>query len=126
MAGTVTAVRLETTGSLARLVLARPERHNAIDLAMAHDLQAALADCAARSDVRVLLVQAEGRAFCVGGDLGHVGGGPQRLDDVAREMVEAVQDVVARVAELPIPVVCAGGGAAAGAGGSSASDEPRN
>jgi 2-(1,2-epoxy-1,2-dihydrophenyl)acetyl-CoA isomerase len=83
---------------------------------MARDLQAALADCATRPDARALLIQAEGRSFCVGGDLGHVGGSQQRLEDIAGEMVTAVQDVVARVAELSIPVVCAAGGAAAGAG----------
>jgi 2-(1,2-epoxy-1,2-dihydrophenyl)acetyl-CoA isomerase len=112
----VTAVRLDASGPLARLVLARPERHNAIDLTMARELQAALAECATSPGVRALLIGAEGPAFCVGGDLGHVGGDPDALRDIARDMVEAVQDVVARVAELPVPVVCAAGGAVAGVG----------
>lgn len=109
-------VRLERDGAVAHLVLARPERHNALDLAMAKSLCAALESCAADPALRVLLIRAEGPSFCVGGDLGHVGSDPAELERIAAAMVEPAQDLVARLDELPIPVVCAAAGPAAGLG----------
>jgi 2-(1,2-epoxy-1,2-dihydrophenyl)acetyl-CoA isomerase len=112
----MSTVRFDVTGSVARIVLARPERHNAIDLDMAQQLQAALTECAAHPDIRALVICAEGRSFCVGGDLGSLGRAPEHLRPVVQDMVVAVQDIVSRIAELPVPVVCAAGGAVAGAG----------
>lgn len=114
MSAEPSGARLEITGALAQIVLARPERRNAIDLTMAQALQAALAGCADDPGVRALLIRAEGPSFSPGGDLGHVGGDPGALEEIATEMVGAVQDTVARVAELEVPVVCAAHGATAG------------
>lgn len=109
-------VRLEVEDGLAQLVLARPDRGNGLDLEMARRLVDALGEVEARADVRAVLVRAEGPHFCVGGDLGHVGGGGASLGKIAAAMIEPAQELVARAAELRVPVVCAAGGGAAGLG----------
>jgi 2-(1,2-epoxy-1,2-dihydrophenyl)acetyl-CoA isomerase len=108
-------VRFAVSEGVARVTLARPAAGNAFDLAMAVAVQHALAECGERQDVRAVLISADGRDFSVGGDLRYLGANLDELPAIAAPLADAVQDVVARVAELPVPVVCAAGGAVAGA-----------
>ena len=63
------AVREETHDHVRRLTLARPERYNTITPQLRDELGAAI-DAAERDpDVRVILLDAEGPAFCAGYDL---------------------------------------------------------
>ncbi|MCB1447971.1 MAG: enoyl-CoA hydratase/isomerase family protein [Rhizobiaceae bacterium] len=60
----------ETRGSALRLTLNRPERHNALNLAMTDALVAALASASADPAIRaVVLTGAGDRTFCSGADL---------------------------------------------------------
>jgi methylglutaconyl-CoA hydratase len=63
------AVRLERTGAVATLVLARPALHNAFDDALIDALTARLGALDADPDVRVVVLAAEGRSFSAGADL---------------------------------------------------------
>jgi enoyl-CoA hydratase len=54
---------------IARLVLSRPERLNAIDTEMPGEIRAAVEWAEADEDVHVIVVEGEGRAFCAGYDL---------------------------------------------------------
>ena len=51
------------------LVLARPERRNALDYAAVLELLDALRDLEDDDDVGAVLLYGEGRSFCAGGDL---------------------------------------------------------
>ncbi len=63
------AVRVSTDGHVRRLTLCRPDRYNTITPQLRDELGAAL-DAAERDpDVRVVLLDADGRAFCAGYDL---------------------------------------------------------
>jgi 2-(1,2-epoxy-1,2-dihydrophenyl)acetyl-CoA isomerase len=75
---------------------------------------AAVDGCERAEGVRALLISADGSAFSVGGDLEHFGGQLHRLPDALDEMVGPYHQVLGRLAELPVPVVCAVRGAAAG------------
>lgn len=55
---------------VARLTLSRPDKHNALDAALIEELTAAALRLAADAAVRVVVLAAEGRSFCAGGDLG--------------------------------------------------------
>ena len=69
MAHTYETIRLERSGTVALLTLARPERLNAIDRRMLGELQEAL-DAVERDDeLRVLLVKGAGGNFSSGFDL---------------------------------------------------------
>lgn len=60
------SVLLEREGPLAQIRLARPEVLNALNAEMAEALLAACQEVASDSDVRVLLLSGEGRAFMAG------------------------------------------------------------
>ncbi|QYK39879.1 MAG: crotonase/enoyl-CoA hydratase family protein [Paracoccaceae bacterium] len=55
---------------VARLTLARPEKHNALSAPMMDELTAAARALAADAGVRVVILDALGPSFCAGGDLG--------------------------------------------------------
>src|SRR4029453_18023231 len=62
----MTAIRVEDDGAVRRLVLCRPAEYNTITPGLRDELGAAL-DAAERDDgVRVVLLSAEGPAFCAG------------------------------------------------------------
>jgi enoyl-CoA hydratase/carnithine racemase len=91
---------------VARLLLDRPERHNALDRALVEALHAAVE--AEREHVIVLGSSGSGR-FC--------GGADTSLDDTERAWVsEALYALYARMLELPRPVLAALDGPAIGGG----------
>ncbi len=58
---------------VARITLNRPEKRNALTPTLIAELREAFQDASARTDVRVVLLQAAGEAFCAGLDLGELG-----------------------------------------------------
>src|ERR1700682_412685 len=65
--------RLRIDGPIATITLNRPAAFNAIDLSIAKKLEQLGAEVEANDDVRVLVIEGEGRAFCAGGDLQTLG-----------------------------------------------------
>src|SRR4051794_24286157 len=91
---------------VARLLLDRPERHNALDRALVQALHAAVE--AQREHVIVLGSSRPGR-FC--------GGADTSLDDAERAWgSDALYELYARILELPRPVLAALDGPAIGGG----------
>src|ERR1700753_2028440 len=64
---------LAIDGPIATITLNRPAAFNSIDLSIAKKLEELGAQIEAASDIRVLVIQGEGRAFCAGGDLQTIG-----------------------------------------------------
>lgn len=107
-------VRYELSAGAATLTLACPDRGNSLDLVSAHDLLEAVRR-ARRDDARVVLLRAEGRAFCVGGDVTGMAAADDRehyVDDLAETLHRAVSDLQ----RLDAVVVSVVQGVAAGAG----------
>ena len=67
-------IRVEKDGSLGFLTLARPERLNAVDGTMLRELALAAAWFDDRSEIDVVVLRGDGRAFCAGADLKAMGG----------------------------------------------------
>lgn len=65
-------IRLERDGAVTTVVLARPERRNAVDGPMAAELAAAFRDFEA-SDASVAVLAGDGPTFCAGADLKAIG-----------------------------------------------------
>lgn len=97
---------------IAEVVLAAPQRHNAIDPAWVEQLHAAVEGIAA-SD-RVVLLRAEGPSFCVGGDIRVFEG--DDLGATIGALAEALHAGLLALRSVPVPLVTAVQGAAAGAG----------
>lgn len=66
----VTTIRVEDDGAVRSLVLCRPEKLNTITRELRDELGRALDDADTDPGVKVILLRAEGRAFCAGFDLG--------------------------------------------------------
>ncbi|GAB2964189.1 enoyl-CoA hydratase-related protein [Amycolatopsis acidiphila] len=110
MTGTVHLVR---TGRVRRIVLDRPDAANALDMSMARQLRKAVAEL--DRDTGCVLIQAEGRAFCAGGDVAAFAAAEPPGQFLA-ELAEVVHESVAALAAAEFPVVAAVQGWAAGAG----------
>ncbi|MDE2561061.1 MAG: enoyl-CoA hydratase/isomerase family protein [Sphingomonadales bacterium] len=87
------ALRVETHGPVARLVMNRPEAMNALNLAMFESFKAELPRLAADDDCRVLILTGTGPAFCAGADLkqalvGQPAPGEPDFLDRAREVLD--------------------------------------
>ena len=54
---------------IASLTLARPDQHNAFNRQMIDELTAAAAELAGDDTLRAVVLAAEGKSFCAGGDL---------------------------------------------------------
>lgn len=64
-------IRIDTDSrGVARLWLARPEKHNALSAQMIRELTRAAQQLGEDPAVRVVVLAAEGKSFCAGGDLG--------------------------------------------------------
>lgn len=63
------SVEIDPRG-VASVTLARPEKHNAMNAQMIDELADAATTLGANADVRVVVLSAQGKTFCAGGDLG--------------------------------------------------------
>ena len=109
-----TLVRLDREGDVIWLTLNRPERLNALNLAMRDELWCAL--CLLRDDptVRVAVIRGAGdRAFSAGADITEFGSAPSLI--AARE-ARRQRDVWGLMASLSVPLIAAIHGYAYGAG----------
>jgi 2-(1,2-epoxy-1,2-dihydrophenyl)acetyl-CoA isomerase len=114
--GEDTRVELSVAGGVAHLRLVRVDARNAIDAEMVKHLDAAVAAIEADAGVRAVLISAAGPAFTVGGDLRHLQARLDRLPAELDDMIGVYHATLVRLAELPVPIVCAVQGGAAGGG----------
>ena len=117
-------VRLLRDGAIGRIILARPEKKNALDRLMADELFAALAQFEQDPACRVIHLGAEGSDFCAGTDLSALERTLDAGPEANREDAEALGRVLLAIRALMKPVVCTvrGRALAAGAGLATACD----
>ena len=70
---TASTMQVRRAGTTAEIVLNRPDKLNAMNLAWVQDLNAAVAELAGDPDLRVVVIRGAGRAFCSGLDLEMMG-----------------------------------------------------
>lgn len=101
---------------IARLTLARAGKHNALSEQMMEELTTAVAQLGADEAVRVVILQAEGRSFCAGGDLkwmqAQIAAGAKERAAAARKLATMLQ----ALNTCPKPVIGAVQGNAFGGG----------
>lgn len=112
----VVIVEHDPATSVARIVLNRPEVLNAVDVAMARAIAAAVEDVAGRAGVRAIIIAARGRAFVAGGDISAFGSDPSTSATVINDILDAMHPAILGLRRQDAPVIAAVGGAAAGAG----------
>lgn len=111
---TITLVR--DARGVAKLALSRPEKHNALNATMIRELRHAAAALATDASVRVVVLAAEGRSFCAGGDLVWMRDQTER--DRAGRMADATELalMLRDLDSLPMPLVARVQGPAYGGG----------
>ncbi|MBB6253328.1 enoyl-CoA hydratase/isomerase family protein [Nitrospirillum iridis] len=98
--------------------LARPEARNALTLGMMRQLDSILDDIAADDGCHVVVLAADGTAFCAGLDLKIAFFGDEAPEGVADSVAlqELFAGTILKLHRLPQPVIAAVQGAAVGAG----------
>jgi enoyl-CoA hydratase/carnithine racemase len=107
-------VQRQIEDGVALLTLNRPDRLNAWTPEMGRAYFDLLEDCAARDDVRVIVVTGAGRGFCAGADMDNL----QSLGDNGAEAQAAERDDRPQAFPLtiPKPIIAAVNGGCAGIG----------
>lgn len=108
------AVQYEHRSGVARIRLSNPERGNPINLAMVHELAQAVRR-ARSDDVHVVVLTAEGRSFCVGGDISAFAAA-EDTEHMVDDLAESLHRVVSELHRMDAVVVSVVQGMAAGAG----------
>lgn len=107
---------LETSGAIATVTLNRPDALNAIDVAMARDLQGAAQWLETRDEIRAVLLRATGKSFCAGGDISMFTGEPAQVRATLQELFTPLNDFIVRIARMDKVWLAQVHGIAAGAG----------
>ena len=105
------SLQVEQAGGIAILTLRRPDRRNALSVALMRELDAALRGVPA--ETRVVVLAAAGSVFSAGHDLGEMTG---RALSEYREVFAVCTQLMARIHELPQPVIAEVQGLATAAG----------
>ena len=100
---------------VARITFAAPDRANAIDPAWAQQFRALAEGLRGRHDLRVVVLAAEGSAFCVGGDIRFFAAS-EDPHAALRGLADDLHAGMLALADLDAPVVASVQGVAAGAG----------
>jgi enoyl-CoA hydratase/carnithine racemase len=109
---------LRIEGPIATITLNRPGAFNSIDLSIAKKLEQLSAEVEASDDIRVLVIEGEGRAFCGGGDLQTIGAASAAdiVAPVVGELLLHYHAFIRTLRRMPKIVLASVHGSAAGAG----------
>lgn len=108
-------VWLHVEAGVAEIRLNRPDRLNALDIALAEAFQVAVLEALATPQVRAVLLSGEGRAFSVGGDLALLQSAQDR-PETARAIIAPIHAALEALHASGVPSVAALQGAVAGGG----------
>src|SRR5580698_1222232 len=89
-------------GHLALVTLNRPQRRNALSLALMQELIDCLTTIGERRDLRTVILSAEGKVFCSGHDLSEMVG---RDINEYRRLFDVCTDLMRKIQTIPQPVI---------------------
>ena len=109
---------LRVEGPIATITLNRPTAFNSINLAIAKQLERLSAEVEASDEIKVLVIEGEGRAFCAGGDLQTIGAAAaaDTIAPVVGELLQHYHAFITTLRRMQKIVLSSVHGQAAGAG----------
>ena len=106
-------IRFEIEGHLAVVTLERPERRNALSFDLMSELLACLDGIGRNGQVRAVILEAAGKVFSSGHDLGEMTG--RGLEDY-RRIFDVCTELMTKIQSIPQPVIAQVQGTATAAG----------
>ena len=113
MSKTIENAVITREGTVAVLTLNRPERRNALSLALMRELIDALDSIAQDGDTRAVILAAAGKVFCAGHDISEMAG---RNINEYREIFDVCSRLMLKIQAIPQPVIAEVQGVATAAG----------
>jgi 2-(1,2-epoxy-1,2-dihydrophenyl)acetyl-CoA isomerase len=110
------AILFAVEEGMARLTLNRPARLNAFNADLAHAWRDATAEATSRADVKAILIDAAGPAFCAGGDVIDMATTMGASGAEITALAEVINAGIRSLTESAVPVVAAAHGTTAGGG----------
>ncbi len=104
----------ENIGPITRITLNNPAKFNPLSRAMLGHLQSCLDEIAKDESIRVVIIAANGRAFCAGHDLKEMRSNSE--NDFARTLLAECSQMMVTMTQLPQPVIAQVQGIATAAG----------
>jgi methylglutaconyl-CoA hydratase len=99
-------IRVETDArGVATLTLARSEKHNALSADMMAELEQAARDLATDKNVRVVVLAADGKSFCAGGDLAWMRAQFDMEADTRKTESRRIATMLGALYDLPQPLI---------------------
>jgi 2-(1,2-epoxy-1,2-dihydrophenyl)acetyl-CoA isomerase len=111
-----TTINFEVVQAIATITLNRPDKLNSFTRVMHAELRQAMDTIEKETNIRCVVVQGAGRAFCAGQDLADLSFEPNAMTDLGELIGNNFNPLIARLRSLPKPVVAKVQGIAAGAG----------
>ncbi len=109
-------LQFELNNGVAKITLNRPDAANALNLEMARELMSVAIRCDEDAAVRAVLITANGKLFCAGGDIQDFAEAGDQVGMLAKEITSNLHAAISRFARMDAPLITAVNGAAAGAG----------
>ena len=108
----MSGIELECNAAIATIWINRPEKRNALTLAMLDELRSIIEQVEADPALRCMVIRGRSGTFCTGIDLAVLAGEARDISAAARKAAE----VYNRIHSSPVPSICAIEGFCTGAG----------
>ena len=109
-------VTFNKQGAIARIQLNRPEAANGLDSRMADELDQAARYCDRDAAIKVVILCAEGRFFCAGGDIKEMLSHGDAVGDAVKALADDLHSAISTLSRMQAALIVAVNGIAAGAG----------
>lgn len=106
-------LKLEVSDGIATVTISRPKAMNALNTQFFREMDEMVAEIGGRSDIKVLIITGEGKAFVAGADIAEM---VDMTGDQAREFSRTGQNTFRGIELLEVPVIAAVNGFALGGG----------
>ena len=107
-------IKFAVADGVARITLANPAGYNVMDLPFCQQFGQAAIACETNPDIKVILIEAEGNVFSMGGDINSFLANKDRVHAHILNMATQIHIGVAGLRRAAAPVICSVNGMAAG------------
>lgn len=112
---TYKTLKFEVGAQIATITLHRPDAANSLNLQMGDELLMVANHCTSNPDIRAVILTAEGKMFCAGGDVTGFADS-DNPGELLRAITSGLHAAIQRFVRMDAPLIIAVNGMAAGAG----------